>query len=183
MTITIPSTSTAHLYRITVTGASGAILNSTSVTVHVVKHLVMKVQGLQTVQPGQTVSLMINVMALETGDSVTMTALGLPQGATFDPSSGLFTWTPALSQGGTYTITFIAMHSGTPTLLDYQFVEITVQKQASPCVICSLFPQSLSMFWLLVLGTGVGLFAAGTVGAARSNRPARRTVRLSFRSL
>jgi putative Ig domain-containing protein len=167
MTIAIASTATAHVYKITVTGTSGAISNSTTVTVRVMKHSVVKVQGLQTVQPGQTVSLTISPMALESGDVVTMSALGLPQGATFDASTGLFTWTPALSQGGTYTITFIAMHDGTPALADYQFVEITVQKEAAPCFICRLFPPTLSIFWLVVLGTGVGLFAAGTVGAVR----------------
>jgi hypothetical protein len=170
MTIAIASTATPHAYKIIITGTSGTISNSTAVTVRVMKHSAVKVQGLQTVQPGQTVSLTISPMALESGDSVTMSALGLPQGATLDASTGLFTWTPALSQGGTYTITFIATHDGTPAISDYQFVEITVQKEATPCFICSLFPQSLSMFWLVVFGTGVGLFAAGTVGAVSQPR-------------
>jgi len=183
MTIAIAGTTTAHVYKITVTGTSGAISNSTAVTVRVLKHSIVKVQGLQTVQPGQTVSLMISPMALESGDSVTMNAIGLPQGATFDASTGLLTWTPALSQGGTYTITFIATHDGTPALADYQFVEITVQKEATACFICTLLPQSLNMFWLAVLGIGVGLFAAGTAGTVRVYRSARRTLRLNLRSL
>jgi uncharacterized protein (TIGR03437 family) len=42
---------------------------------------------------------------------VTMSAANLPSGATFDQSSGAFSWTPDPSQAGTYTVTFSATNS------------------------------------------------------------------------
>jgi uncharacterized protein (TIGR03437 family) len=47
---------------------------------------------------------------------VSLSAAGLPAGATFDPASGVFQWTPASSQQGNYSIRFTAANSaGTST--------------------------------------------------------------------
>src|SRR5262249_41462767 len=56
------------------------------------------------------------------GDPVTLTALpGLPQGATFEPGNGNFTWTPDYGLAGDYTITFQAQDNhGTKDTLDVQ---------------------------------------------------------------
>lgn len=43
------------------------------------------------------------------GEDVSLSATGLPQGATF--ANGIFDWTPSYSQSGEYTITFIATDS------------------------------------------------------------------------
>ena len=64
------------------------------------------------------------------GTTVTLTANGLPQGATFVDNgggTGTFTWRPSISQSGEYTITFIASDGngqGSQTVL------ITVEGQA-----------------------------------------------------
>ena len=42
------------------------------------------------------------------GDPVTYSASGLPAGATFDPASRQFSWTPDYTQAGTYEVTFTA---------------------------------------------------------------------------
>jgi S-formylglutathione hydrolase FrmB len=42
------------------------------------------------------------------GDALTYSASGLPAGASFDPATQQFTWTPDHSQAGTYTVTFTA---------------------------------------------------------------------------
>jgi hypothetical protein len=39
-------------------------------------------------------------------DSLTYTASDLPDGATFDPGTRAFSWTPTISQSGTYNVTF-----------------------------------------------------------------------------
>ena len=42
------------------------------------------------------------------GDAVTYSADGLPAGASFDPASRQFSWTPDYTQAGTYEVTFTA---------------------------------------------------------------------------
>lgn len=53
---------------------------------------------------------------------VTLTATGLPAGATFDAASGAFHWTPAYGQAGSYAITFHA----TDTMADADSERVTV---------------------------------------------------------
>jgi formylglycine-generating enzyme required for sulfatase activity len=62
------------------------------------------------------------------GQTLELTATPLPAGATFTPSgrSGVFTWTPAPDQEGSYTITFQASDNGTPALSETKTVMITV---------------------------------------------------------
>jgi RHS repeat-associated protein len=48
-----------------------------------------------------------------TQPTVTYTVNGLPNGATFDPDTGLFSWTPGNHQNGTYHVTFTATNDGT----------------------------------------------------------------------
>lgn len=42
------------------------------------------------------------------GDALTYTASNLPAGATFDPSTRVFSWTPDYTQAGEYTVSFTA---------------------------------------------------------------------------
>ncbi len=42
------------------------------------------------------------------GDALTYSASGLPAGASFDPATRQFSWTPGYHQAGTYTVTFTA---------------------------------------------------------------------------
>lgn len=42
------------------------------------------------------------------GDTVDLSATGLPSGATFSTSTGAFSWTPDFSQAGNYSVTFTA---------------------------------------------------------------------------
>jgi hypothetical protein len=61
------------------------------------------------------------------GDALTYSASGLPAGASFDPATQQFTWTPDHSQAGTYTVTFTAK-DGTKSysLSETKIVTITV---------------------------------------------------------
>ncbi|MBL7038764.1 MAG: tandem-95 repeat protein, partial [Pirellulaceae bacterium] len=47
-------------------------------------------------------------------NKVTLSASGLPSGASFNAATGVFSWTPAESQQGSYTPTFTATDDGTP---------------------------------------------------------------------
>jgi len=61
--------------------------------------------------------------------SVTYTVSGLPTGATFDPDTLLFNWTPSFTDAGPHTVTFTATDDGDGTgqpLSTSQAVTITV---------------------------------------------------------
>ncbi|MFA5795537.1 MAG: putative Ig domain-containing protein, partial [Candidatus Brocadiia bacterium] len=69
------------------------------------------------------------------GDSMTYSVQGLPQGATFNPSTKTFTWTPGYDQAGNYQITFIASDG---TIETYQDVNITVDNVNRPPVFSTI---------------------------------------------
>jgi len=61
----------------------------------------------QTVVEGQALNFTVTASDPD-GGGVTLSATGVPSGATFTTSSGAFSWTPNTSQAGTYTVTFSA---------------------------------------------------------------------------
>ena len=70
--------------------------------------------------------------------TVTYNLVGMPAGATYDPTTNLLTWTPGFTQSGDYAITFSAANdgdgTGTPTTATMT-VHIHVNKEyASPVV-------------------------------------------------
>jgi len=69
-----------------------------------------------TVDQGQNVQLNVSASDAD-GDSITLTALNLPTGATFSPATTIFgptpvqgslSWTPSFAQSGAFTLTFQA---------------------------------------------------------------------------
>jgi hypothetical protein len=56
------------------------------------------------------------------GDTLTYSASNLPTGATFDPATRTFTWTPGSTQAGSYPAVHFAVSDGTAT----DFKEITI---------------------------------------------------------
>jgi putative Ig domain-containing protein/Big-like domain-containing protein len=46
------------------------------------------------------------------GDNFVLSAEALPSGASFDPVTGIFSWTPDLNQSGTYVVAFYALDDG-----------------------------------------------------------------------
>jgi len=59
----------------------------------------------KTVLEGATVSFTLSASDAD-GDSLTYSASNLPVGAGLNSATGLFTWTPAMNQSGSYSITF-----------------------------------------------------------------------------
>ncbi len=59
---------------------------------------------------------------------------GAPSGASIDPNTGVFSWTPTEGQGpGSYTITVRVTDDGTPALSDSETITVTVDEvNASP---------------------------------------------------
>lgn len=77
------------------------------------------------------------------GDRLTLSALGLPEGASFNRTSGAFSWTPAVGQAGVYTITFKVSDG---YLTDSENVTVMVNKLNNPPVINFFEPINSSSF-------------------------------------
>src|SRR5438094_2709090 len=106
----------AGTYTVVITGTSGSLTRTSTVTVQVGKHVppVLAAPSAETVSQLGTISFMVNA----TDESIpsptlTLSATRLPQGASFAtiqgpvPVSGIFSWTPSTTTApGTYTITF-----------------------------------------------------------------------------
>jgi len=66
------------------------------------------------------------------GDSITYSATNTPAGSIFNPATGVFSWTPTLSDEGVYIATFIATDNGTPAESAAIDVVITVGDNPTP---------------------------------------------------
>ena len=66
------------------------------------------------------------------GDAVTLSAIGMPSGATFNPSTGVFSWTPGNPTAGVYTPAFIATDNGSSVASSSVDVVITVGSNPTP---------------------------------------------------
>jgi Tol biopolymer transport system component len=66
------------------------------------------------------------------GNAVTLSASGMPSGATFSTTTGAFSWTPGGSTAGVYTPTFIATDNGSPVATSSIDVVITVGSNPTP---------------------------------------------------
>ncbi|MCX5825094.1 MAG: putative Ig domain-containing protein [Deltaproteobacteria bacterium] len=69
------------------------------------------------------------------GDALTYSASNLPSGASFDPATQIFSWTPEYNQAGVYTnIEFTVTDNGTPLGIDSELITITVGNVNRPPV-------------------------------------------------
>jgi hypothetical protein len=128
-TLSCSSSITGH-YLATVTGTSGTLTSSVPV-IYVIGTQVnqpptLNVPGPQTVKAGTTITFTITASDTD-GDTITLTTSTLPTGATFNSSTGVFTWTPTAAQaGGSFTIAFTATDSGSPAISVTQTVTINI---------------------------------------------------------
>jgi PKD repeat protein len=96
----------------TVTFTASNALTGTAATVITVTNLnntpVVTAPATQTVDEGVLLTFGVSASDAD-GDHVTLTALGIPVGATFldnGDDTGTFSWTPSFTQAGSYTVTF-----------------------------------------------------------------------------
>ena len=69
---------------------------------------------------------------------------GAPTGASIDPTTGNFTWTPSESQGpGTYDVPVRVTDNGTPNLSDFETIEVTVGEVNQPPVLGAIGNKSI----------------------------------------
>jgi len=111
---------------------------------------------------GKQVSATVSA-ADPTGLTVVLSASGLPDGASFEPGTGRFSWTPTQSQQGNYSITFtatnsahasstghlaIVVDSGKPVITGIYNAASLAQRACSPGSIASLTGR-----WLAAVDT------------------------------
>ena len=77
------------------------------------------------------------------GDNLTYSASNLPDGASFNTATRVFTWTPADGQTGTYVVTFDVTDS---YLTDSESVTITVNEVNHAPVITAFIPANNAVF-------------------------------------
>ncbi len=82
--------------------------------------------GNQSVKLGSQLRITASASDVD-GDPLTYSLdSGAPKGASINPTTGLFTWTP--SRTGTYILTVRVRDNGSPVLDDYETITITVTK-------------------------------------------------------
>lgn len=82
--------------------------------------------GARTVGEGLTLTFFASANDAD-GQPLTYSAATLPQGATFNPTTRQFSWTPSFGAMGPYTVRFSVQDNGLPTAAsDFEDVPITV---------------------------------------------------------
>jgi hypothetical protein len=81
--------------------------------------------GSKTVTEGELLTIILTATDPD-GDALTYSADNLPDGATFDPGTQEFRWTPGYDQSGNYEIELSVEDSGSPVEVDSEVITITV---------------------------------------------------------
>lgn len=130
--------------------------------------------GNRTVNEGQLIEFAVNATDAD-GDVLTYSASNLPAGASFNVSTGIFSWTPSYNQGGNYAdIEFTVMDNGDPMELDTELIMISVGNVNRPPVFAGVGNQEAlegeTISFVVSAtdpdGDAVGLVASGTPAGA-----------------
>ncbi|HOS91632.1 MAG TPA: HYR domain-containing protein, partial [Prolixibacteraceae bacterium] len=94
--------------------------------------------GDQTVNEHTSLTFTATATDPNSGDVLTFSLVGEPEGAVIDPVTGVFTWTPTEVQGpGSYTVTVQVCDDGSPSLCDEETITITVNEvNTAPTISC-----------------------------------------------
>ncbi|MDX2031250.1 MAG: putative Ig domain-containing protein [Blastocatellia bacterium] len=91
---------------------------------------ILTVPGAQSTTENKQISFIVSATDPDAGQTVTLSASGLPSGATFVAAAGaagrVFSWTPSFTQAGSYTVSFTATDNGAPPLSTTRTVQISV---------------------------------------------------------
>ena len=85
--------------------------------------------GDQTIDEGVELTFAATATDPDAPSTLSFTLTGAPAGASIDPVSGVFTWTPSEAQGpGSYPFDIVVTDDGTPTLTDSETITVTVDE-------------------------------------------------------
>ena len=82
-------------------------------------------------------------------NSLSLSASGLPSGASFNSATGNFAWTPNESQQGTFLVTFTVSDAGIPSLSDSEQITITVNEVNDAPILTPIGDKSVNEQLLL----------------------------------
>ncbi|MBM2832509.1 MAG: exported protein of unknown function, partial [Dehalococcoidia bacterium] len=104
--------------------------------------------GNKTVDEGQLLTFAISATDPE-GDPLTYSASNLPPGASFDPPTRSFSWTPGYDQAGTWPGIRFSISDG--SLTDWEGIAITVTNVNQPPVLAPIGNKTVSEGQLLTI--------------------------------
>src|SRR2546427_2819400 len=153
----------------------------------------LTIPGNQTVTAGTWINFTVNAASINIGGTISLSATTPPSGASFDPTTGLFSWKPGSSQTGSYTTVFTAMDSSYPSTPTSRPMRIQVN-QAAPggssggnggsggssnggCIFCGTIPKISTNISLLLIGGLLGLVASLALLTIRARASLERTKR------
>lgn len=85
--------------------------------------------GDRTVVEDETLTFIVTATDPDTGQTLTFSLVDAPDGASINPSAGVFSWSPTEAQGpGSYMITIVVTDSGSPALSDSETIQATVNE-------------------------------------------------------
>jgi len=96
--------------------------------------------GNQSVQEGQTLEFTVSATDPE-GKTLIFSAGALPSGASFDPVTHTFTWTPGYDQAGSYPVTFRVTDGGFPPQSASETIIITAGNVNRPPELALIGPR------------------------------------------
>lgn len=106
----VPDYGQEGLHRLTFTASDNLLLSTRLVEVEVLarnRQPQFTQPGDRQINEGETLSFVVSASDPD-NDALTLSAVDLPAGASFDPSNGLFSFTPGFSQAGSYAPVFTA---------------------------------------------------------------------------
>jgi len=102
---------------------------------------VLNAIGNKSIDEGQNLSFTVSGSDLD-GDNLTFSASNLPQGASFDSATRIFSWTPTYQQAGVYNNVHFGVSDGTAT--DSEDITITVNNVNRPPVLIAIGNKSIN---------------------------------------
>ncbi len=96
------------------------------------------------------------------GDPVTLSATGLIKNMAFNPTTGVFTFTPDQSQAGqTFNVNFTATYSDNPSASSNRMVAIKTESSTGQPSTPGVLPSGISAtLWLVTIGAVIGVVSA-----------------------
>jgi len=186
----------SYTAKVTVTDSASpkaSITVSKIVNVQALTPPTLSVPGNQTVVAGTWINFTVTAVSLNTGGTVSLSATGLPSGASFNQATGDFSWKPSSSQIGSYTVVFTAMDNSYPSTPKSKPMGIQVNQAATggsnggsggsggnsngSCTLCGIFPEISTNTGLLLVGGFLGLLSTLVVFAIRARISLERTKR------
>lgn len=174
----IPGYNDAGTYNVTFTATDNGdpmLSASTTISIEVLdvnRTPVLSGIGDKTVAEGQNLTFTVSSTDPD-GDSLTYSALNLPTGATFNPATQVFSWTPGYSDEGNYTdIEFTVTDDGTPLELNVELITITVGNVNRAPVFTIVPPQEVLETELVTFTMSVTDPDGDTVTLLASSAPA-----------